>query len=275
MEGFAILAASSVAAGFLGAMMGVGGGIVVVPVLAGILDVPIRLAVGASMIAVVATSCAASASFVRDGLANVRLGLLLALFTAVGSTGGVFAGTLIGDEGLAAVLAGMIVVAAVMMYLRRKEDPVPQGAGGRMEESLRLAGEFTDPAIGGLVRYGTVRVPVSIGLMLGVGFLSGLLGVGGGALQVPVMVSLMRVPIKAATATSSFMMGITAAAGAVAFVALGDVQPAVAGLVAVGVFLGSLAGARVMPRVQDTRLKVIFVVVLAVLAIRTVMQALG
>jgi uncharacterized membrane protein YfcA len=89
------------------------------------------------------------------------------------------------------------------------------------------------------------------------------------------MVSLMRVPIKAATATSSFMMGITAAAGAVAFVALGDVQPAVAGPVAVGVFLGSLAGARVMPRVQDTRLKVIFVVVLAVLAIRTVMQALG
>jgi len=142
----------------------------------------------------------------------------------------------------------------------------PPGSGGFLEKGLGLAGRFEDKATGQTVRYGVVRVHLGMALMLVAGLVSGLLGVGGGIIQVPVMDLVMSVPIKAATATSNFMMGITAAAGAVAYFAMGEVHPLVAAPVTVGVFAGSMLGARVMPRVRNSRLRHLFVLLLALMA---------
>lgn len=266
METPLLLLATSLVAGFIGAMMGVGGGIVVVPVLVGLLHVPVRLAIGASMVGVVATSSAAAAVFVRDRLSNLRLGILASLFSVVGALAGVLVGKVSGGRVVTGVFAGVLVVAALAMLRRHRDRAVPPGSGGFLERSLSLTGRYEDRATGETVRYGVRHVHLGLLSMLGAGLVSGLLGIGGGIFQVPVMDAVMGMPIKAATATSNFMMGITAAAGATAYFAMGEVHPLVAGPVTIGVFFGSLLGARVMPRVRDARLRHAFIVLLMVLA---------
>ncbi|MBL6975609.1 MAG: sulfite exporter TauE/SafE family protein [Deltaproteobacteria bacterium] len=246
-------------AGFVGAMMGVGGGIVVVPVLVTLLDVPLRLAIGASMVGVVATSSAAAAVFIRDGLSNIRLGILLSQVTVVGALAGVLVGRLSGGRVVTGVFAGVLVFAAWVMMRRRKDRAIEPSASGELEKRWRLTGAYRDGATGREVRYGIVRVMVGLPAMILAGMASGMLGVGGGIFQVPIMDAVMYVPIKAATATSNFMMGITAAAGAVAFFAMGEIEPVIAAPVVTGVFFGSVLGSRVMPRVADTRLRLLFV----------------
>jgi len=261
-----ILLSTSFGAGFLGAMMGVGGGIVVVPVLAGLLDVPLRYAIGASMVGVVATSSAAAAVYVREGLSNLRLGILASALSVIGALLGVAIGKISGGRVVTGVFAIVLLGAVWAMRRRHHEHALPPGAGGFLERSLSLSGKYEDHVTGETVRYGVLHVHFGLVSMLGAGLVSGLLGVGGGIFQVPVMDAVMKMPIKAATATSNFMMGITAAAGATAYFAMGEIHPLVAGPVTIGVFFGSLAGARVMPRVRDSRLRHLFILLLIVLA---------
>lgn len=258
-------------AGFMGAMMGVGGGIVVVPVLVSVLHVPLRLAIGASMVGVVATS--AAAGYLREGLCNVRLGVLASLLSVLGALAGVLVGRVSGGRVVTGVFAAVLAAAAVVMLRRRRESAVSPGAGGPLERSFSLAGCYEDRASGATVHYGVRHVRLGLLSMLGAGLVSGLLGVGGGIFQVPVMDAVMGIPIKVATATSNFIIGITAGAGATAYLAMGEVHPLVAGPVTIGVFLGSLVGSRVMPRVQDSRLRHGFVGLLLVLGARMAWRA--
>ncbi|NOZ00301.1 MAG: sulfite exporter TauE/SafE family protein [Deltaproteobacteria bacterium] len=254
-------------------MMGVGGGIVVVPVLAVVLDVPIRLAIGASMIGVVATSSAAAAVYVRQGLSNIRLGILLSQATVLGALGGVLFGRIAGGRAITAVFAGVLVFAAWAMLRRHRDKPVPPGAGGRLEDRLNLSGRYLDGSAGREVRYGVMRLAIGAPAMITAGLVSGMLGVGGGIFQVPIMDVVMSMPIKAATATSNFMMGITAAAGAVAFFAMGEIEPLIAAPVTVGVFLGATLGSHVMPRTADSRLRFLFVGMLLFMAVMMAWRA--
>ncbi len=273
METPLLLLATSLAAGFIGAMMGVGGGIVVVPVLVSVLHVPLRLAIGASMVGVVATSSAAAAVYVRDRLSNLRLGILASLVSVVGALAGVLVGRVSGGRVVTGVFAAVLVLAALAMLRRHRDRAVSPGSGGFLERSLSLAGRYEDRATGETVRYGVRHVHLGLLAMLGAGLVSGLLGIGGGIFQVPVMDAVMGMPIKAATATSNFILGITAAAGATAYFAMGEVHPLVAGSVTIGVFFGSLLGARVMLRVRDSRLRNAFVVLLLVLAATMAVRA--
>ncbi len=266
METALLILATSLFAGFIGAMMGVGGGIVVVPVLVNLLDVPLRLAIGASMVAVVATSSAAAAVYVRERLSNLRLGILASFFSVIGALVGVLVGKVSGGTVVTAVFAVVLLAAALAMQRRHRDRALPPGAGGFLERSMALTGRFEDRATGETVRYGVRHVHLGLLSMLGAGLVSGLLGVGGGIFQVPVMDAVMGMPIKAATATSNFIVGITAAAGAVAYFAMGEVHPMVAGPVTIGVFFGSLVGSRVMPKVRDSSLRHAFVALLVALA---------
>lgn len=262
------------AAGFVGAMMGVGGGIIVVPALVGLLDVPPRLAIGASMVAVVATSSAAAAVYVRDRLSNLRLGILAAFVTVLGALVGVFAGKVSGDRLVLSVFAAVLIAAAWLLWRHPEERVARPGSSSMFERAFSLTGEYEDPAAGETVRYGVRHVLLGLASMFGAGLISGMLGVGGGIFQVPLMVVLMGLPMKAATATSNFMMGITAATGATAYFAMGEVHPKIAGPVTVGVFFGSMLGARLMPRVKDARLKAMFSALLVALAFVMATKAL-
>jgi len=263
----AILFATSLFAGFVGAMMGVGGGIILVPVLTSLLSVPIRVAIGASMFAVVATSSAASAVYVREKLTNLSLGVLFSGLTVLGALLGVLAGITSPSAVIYLVFSFVLLCAAWLMFRRHKGRASPVGSGGFLEQSLRLSGAFEDAATGEIVEYGVRRIPLgALGMVLA-GLISGMLGIGGGIFQVPVMDAVMGIPIKAATATSNFMMGITAATGAIAYLVMGYVHPEIAGPVVVGVFLGSGLGARVMPHVRDSRLRFLFIGMLVILAV--------
>jgi len=275
METILVILGSSLVAGFIGAIMGVGGGIVVVPVLVGILDVPLRLAIGASMLGVVATSCAAAGAYVRDGLSNIRLGILFSVVTVTGAIGGVLIGKVSGGRVVTGVFACVLLFAAWAMVRRARDRKLPPGSGGRLERELSLSGRYTDDTDGGTVEYGVRSVRAGLPVMVAAGLVSGMLGVGGGIFQVPVMDAMMSMPIKAATATSNFMMGITAAAGAVAFFAMGEVHPLLAAPVTVGVFMGSMLGAVVMPRLPDRGLRFLFVLMLLALAATMVLRTIA
>lgn len=266
MEAILIILGSSLVAGFVGAMMGVGGGIVVVPVLVSLFDVPLRLAIGASMVGVVATSSAAAAVYIRSGLSNIRLGILLSQATVLGALAGIFIGKIAGGRVVTGVFAGVLVFAAWAMVRKRRDRLVPPGSGGRFEQRLSLAGRYIDGTSGQVIQYGVLRVLVGGPAMIMAGVVSGMLGVGGGIFQVPLMDLVMSMPIKASTATSNFMMGITAAAGAVAYFAMGEIEPIIAAPVTVGVFFGSVLGSRLMPKVADSRLRLLFVGMLLVLS---------
>lgn len=274
MEVPAILLLSSVGAGFLGAMMGVGGGIVLVPILVNLLHVPLRLAIGASMVAVVATSSAAAAAYIRERLTNLRLGILAAFFSVVGALGGVLIGKVSGGRVVTGVFSLVLILAAWAMHRRHQDRCLPPGAGGFLERSLALTGRFEDLATGENVVYGMRHVHFGLISIVGAGLISGLLGIGGGIFQVPVMDAVMGMPIKAATATSNFIMGITAAAGALAYFAMGEIHPLVAGPVTLGVFVGSLLGAKVMPRVKDSRLRSGFIGLLLLLSASMVFRTI-
>lgn len=267
MDPTLLILGTSVVAGFVGGLMGLGGGVILVPVLVTFLDVPLRLALGASLMGVVATSTAGAATYVRQGLSNLRLGLLLSAVAVAGALLGIVVGKVVGERIVTGLLAAMLMLAAWAMLRRPGDRRVEPGTGTAVERRLHLDGAYFDPSSQSRIEYGIRHLWSGTAFMFLAGIVSSMLGVGGGVVQIPVMDSLMWVPMKAATATSNFMIGITAATGAVAYIAMGEVHPAVAAPVVVGVFLGSTIGAKVMPRVRDNRLRIFFVLLMVLLAL--------
>jgi uncharacterized membrane protein YfcA len=260
---FAILL-GAVGAGLLGALMGLGGGVLIIPMLTA-LGVDIRHAIAASIVAVIATSCGAASSYVRDGLANIRIGIFLCVATTTGALLGAGLNGVLPVRVLFLVFAAVLAWSGVIMFRKRSRPIVRVEApedvpGGR----LRLAGRFYDPVLARERRYAPRRPALGFGLMLGAGTVSGLLGIGSGALKVPAMDVAMDLPIKVSTATSNFMIGITGLASALVYLERGQVLVSLVAPIALGVLAGATVGTRVLPKVPAATIRTWFVVVLAV-----------
>ena len=267
MTTFLVLVAVAVFVGMLGGMLGVGGGLLIVPILTLFLHVPIKSAIGTSLVCVVVTSSASQVVYVARGFTNTRLGMTLEVATTLGAlTGGVTA-ILVSGRVIYAVFTVVLVYVLVTME-RKPADPLPVTPGSV------LAGSFTEPD-GREVSYGVDHLPAGLALSYVAGNVSGLLGVGGGVIKVPVMTLLMRVPLRAAIATSNLMIGVTAATGALIFFGRGLVEPRYAVPTALGILVGAQLGPRVAGRVSATALRRVFELLLLVLAVQMALKAFG
>jgi len=271
----AALFATSVAAGGAGAVLGLGGGILLIPILTLFFGVDLHYAMGASIVSVIATSSGAAAAYLRTSLSNVRIGLFLALATV--------SGALLG-AGLAGVvpirvlqlLLGLALAYSTVTTLRQLRVELPEAAEtDPLALRFGLEGTYYDAALDRDVKYRATRVAQGFAAMFGAGLLSGLLGIGSGAFKVLAMDHFMRLPMKVSTATSNFMIGITSAASAGIYFARGDIHPVLAAPVAVGVLVGAAAGTRLMARLHNATIRKAFLPVLAWLAISMILRGLG
>ena len=252
----------SVLAGVLGALVGVGGGIIVVPALTLLLDVDIRFAIGATLVSVIATSSGAAVGFARGRLTNFRVAMFLEVAATAGALSGAYAAGVIKARWLY-VLFGLVMGFSALAMLRRRSGS--QGAtvhGDRLADRLRLHDSYVEDAARGEVAYRVTGSRIGLALMYVAGIMSGLLGIGSGVLKVPAMDLAMRLPIKVSTGTSNFMIGVTAAASAGVYFARGQIDPFIAGPVAAGVLVGATVGARLLRRLRSSLVRSVFVAVL-------------
>jgi hypothetical protein len=275
-----LLGLVGVAAGWLGALVGIGGGIIIVPALVLGFGVDFQVAVATSLIAVIATSTTAGSVYVGMGLANMRLGMTLEVATTIGGVAGGLAATVLSASLLGGVFS-VVMLATSLLMLRgarrppeRLVEPSEVGALG-WEEPGTLAGAYFDHNRGGMVRYRVTRLPVGSMVSFLAGGLSGMLGVGGGFLKVPAMNLGMGVPIKVAAATSNFMIGVTAVASLFIYFARGFVQPLLAAPLALGVVAGSWAGTRTSDKAQPAMLKRVLAAILVLVAIQMALRTIG
>jgi uncharacterized protein len=275
-----IILVGAVAAGLLGSLLGLGGGVLIIPMLTA-LGVDIHYAIAASIVAVIATSCGAASSYVRDGLANIRIGIFLCVATTTGALFGAALNGVLPVRALFLIFAVVLAWSGVVMYkkLGRSATLAESSVGASAESAsggrLRLAGRFYDPALGRERRYAPQRPALGFGLMIGAGTVSGLLGIGSGALKVPAMDVAMDLPIKVSTATSNFMIGITGLASALVYLQRGQVLLALVAPIALGVTGGAAIGTRILPRLPAARLRSWFVVILALLVLQMLYKAVA
>ncbi len=259
-----IVLGASLLAGFVGSLTGLGGGVIVTPVLTLFLGVDIRYAIGASLVSVIATSSGAAAAYVRDGYSSIRIGMFLEIATTLGALFGAFLSSHIPTSALS-IIFGLILLQAAWQTSRQhlsNKAPLPPD---RLAEKLKLNGSYR--AQDGEEKYQVHRVKTGFGLMFGAGTLSGLLGIGSGSLKVIAMDQAMQIPFKVSTATSNFMIGVTAAASASLYLSRGYVNPAIAMPVMLGVLAGSMIGARFLARLPVTLLRRVFAIVVGVIAL--------
>jgi len=257
------LLALSVGAGFIGAISGLGGGVFIVPALVILAHMPMRVAVGASLISVVATSAGASVAFVRDGWTNLKVAMVLECATVTGAVTGAYLAGVVPTIMLELLFAGMMLQSAYFTIKKKGDDILFKGDA--LAERLELGGDVPNEH-GGLTHYEVVKVPQGGTLMVVAGLMSGLLGIGSGALKVMAMDYIMHIPLKVSSATSNFMIGVTAGAGALVFLARGQVSTTIAAPVALGVTAGALAGSRILPKLKVESLRIVFVVILLLIA---------
>lgn len=265
------LLAISLVAGYGGALLGLGGGILIVPVLTLGFGVPIRVAIGASLVSVVATSAGASAAFVREGFTNIRVAITLEVATVLGSLVGSLITGLISPRAVQLIF-GVVLAGSALASLRIRHEEGLDVLPDAWSKRLQLGGWY--PTKQGPVEYEVTRVPLGMSLMLVAGATSGLLGIGAGALKVAAMDLGMRLPLKVSSATSNFMIGVTAAAGALVYLVRGDVSAIVAGPVAFGVAIGATLGGRALVKADTRRVRKVFVAVLIVISLEMVRRSL-
>lgn len=273
-----LLLIAAVGAGFLGSLLGLGGGIILVPVLVLLFGVEIHIAIAASLLAVAANSCGAASTFVEEGLTDLRIGMFLETSTAVGGLlGAVVAVTVLASHGdvLALAFVPIVVLAAVLLWVHPETGTRPEAPPDRLASSLRLRGEYRSVATGEIVAYQVSRALPGLGIAGVSGFFSGLLGVGGGGLNVPALNAVMNVPLRPAAATSTFMIGVTASAGALVFLFAGDVYVFLAAPVAIGSVTGSFAGSLFQHRTHARWLRTMFLIVLVFASVVMASRALG
>jgi hypothetical protein len=263
----------AVVAGFLGSLTGLGGGVVIVPALALALGVDIKYAIGASLVSVIATSSGAAAAYVREGFSNIRIGMFLEIATTLGAIVGAYLATRVTTHAIAVVFGLVLIQAAWQsLFSAEPETGVPVSSDA-LAARLRLGGDY--PVDGKRQSYGVRNVPTGFGLMFGAGALSGLLGIGSGALKVIAMDRAMKVPFKVSTTTSNFMIGVTAAASAGVYLSRGYIDPRVAMPVMLGVLAGAFLGTRVLVHARVRTLRLIFGVVVFALAVEMIVNGLA
>lgn len=253
----------SLGAGFLGSLTGLGGGVVIVPLLVLAFGIDLHYAVGASLVSVIATSSGAAAAYVRQGLPNIRVGMFLEIATTLGALGGAFLAAVVAPSAISIVFGIVLLISAVFSG-RPRPDAAETGAPDPLATRLRLDG--VQPAPDGPRPYRVRRIPIGFLLMAMAGVLSGLLGIGSGAFKVLALDRAMRLPFKVATTTSNFMIGVTAAASAGVYLARGFIDPGVSMPVMLGVLAGAALGAKVLAAARVPLLRGVFGVVILILA---------
>ena len=269
------LFAISLGASALGGMLGMASGIFIVPILTMFVHVDIRTAIGASLVTVIACSCGSASPFLKGGLVNIRLAIVLETATTLGALTGVLLVGIIPTAYLFILFALILALSAQQMLARRGEKAAAATTADTWGWAGALRLDASYPDRGQRVEYRVQRLPLGMLLMYGAGLISALLGIGSGVLKIPAMDSALRLPIKVSSATSNFMIGVTAAASAGAYFMRGDIVPAVAGPVALGSVVGSLIGARILLAVSNERIRLLFVVVLVLLALQMALSGFG
>ncbi len=269
------LFAAAFGASALGGVLGMASGIFIVPILTLLFGVDIHVAIGASIISVIACSCGSAAPFLKGRLTNLRLAIVLETATTLGALTGVFLIGIVSTQFLYGLFALILAVSARQMLARRREAAAIAPDAASWATALRLHSSFPDRAQGTEVHYRVDRVPLGLSLMYGAGLISALLGIGSGVLKIPAMDSALKLPIKVSSATSNFMIGVTAAASAGAYFVRGDIDIGIAGPVALGSVAGALLGARLLMGLPADKLRVFFVIVLGLLAVQMLLSALG
>jgi uncharacterized protein len=262
----------SLLAGLLGSLTGLGGGVVIVPLLTLLFHVDIRYAVGASLVSVIATSSGAAAAYLREGYTNMRVGMFLEVATSIGALSGAYLATRIPTAAIA-ILFGLVLLYSAWTSIKPEADVSAGQPPDHLAGLLKLDGSY--PTSEGRSDYHVRNVPAGFGLMYSAGVLSGLLGIGSGAVKVLAMDRVMRIPFKVSTTTSNFMIGVTAAASAGIYLHRGYVDPGLAMPVMLGVAAGALVGARILPGVQVRTLRIVFGIAIATIAVEMIFKGIG
>ena len=281
-----MVAAGSFIAGMLGSLTGLGGGVVVVPLLTLVFGVDIRYAIGASLVSVIATSSGAAAAYLREGYSNMRVGMFLEIATTVGALSGAFIAGSVSTSAIA-VIFGVTLLYSAYTSLRTKPDASPAQPADRLATFLKLDGTYPaasadgsqivargDGAVAERQSYHVRNVPAGFSLMYVAGVLSGLLGIGSGAVKVLAMDQAMKLPFKVSTTTSNFMIGVTAAASAGIYLRRGYIDPGLTLPVVLGVLGGALTGALILPGAKVRTLRMVFGAVIAALGVQMILEGL-
>ena len=263
--------AGSLLAGLLGALTGLGGGVVLVPLLTLVFHVDIRYAIGASLISVIATSSGAAAAYVREGFSSIRIGMFLEIATTIGAVFGAFLATRVPTRALAIIFGIVLLYSAWLSWQQARHPETANTKPNPWSDRLRMSGSYPD-GHGGQCAYTVDRIPGGFATMFGAGTLSGLLGIGSGAVKVLAMDRIMRIPFKVSTTTSNFMIGVTAAASAGIYLKRGYIDPGLAFPVMLGVLAGSLVGARYLVKARVSLLRSIFTLVILALGIEMIVN---
>ncbi|MDA4111802.1 MAG: sulfite exporter TauE/SafE family protein, partial [Thaumarchaeota archaeon] len=263
------------AAGAIGSIVGIGGGLLVTPVLTLIFGVDIHLAIGASIIAIIATSSGGAVAYIRDRITNIRVGMYLEIGTTLGAiTGAALAAY--ANSSLLFGFFGLVLLASVVPLLRKRNEELPVNiVNDRLATRLHLSSSYPDQRLSQEVSYNVKGSYVGLGIMYGAGLLSGLLGIGSGAFKVLGMENAMRLPMKVSTTTSNFMIGVTAAASAGIYFVRGDVNPFIVAPVVLGVLGGAMVGTKILVRARNTTVRMVFIVVLFGISIEMIAKAIG
>jgi uncharacterized membrane protein YfcA len=267
-----ILAAGSFAAGLIGSLTGLGGGVVLIPMLTLLLGIDIRYAIGASLVSVIATSSGAAAAYVREGYTNVRIAMFLEIGTSLGAIFGAYLAGWVNTKWIGLTF-GIVLLHSAITSLRHQEHGAIPHAANSLARRLRLDGTY--PVENGLERYEATGVPAGFALMGMAGVLSGLLGIGSGAIKVLALDRAMKLPFKVSTTTSNFMIGVTAAASAGIYLGRGYIDPGLSMPVMLGVLAGALTGARLLARTAVPRLRLLFAAVIGALALEMIYNSLA
>ena len=270
----------AVLAGFLGSLVGLGGGIIITPALTILFGIDIKYAIGASIIAVIATSSGSAIAFVKDHVSNMRVGMLLEVFTTAGGVVGALMAGIFSSKLLYIFFSlillnsfyGMLKKTGLITKVKKEEEKVEND---KYADRYKLNSIYYDKATGKTVAYNVTNVPQGSLVMFGAGFASGLLGIGSGAFKVVALDSYMKLPIKVSTATSNFMMGVTATASALIYFFNGTINPAIAAPIAIGTLIGSRTGAKVMQRLDAKYIRYIFLPILLFTIVNMFLKGLG
>ncbi|GGE85464.1 sulfite exporter TauE/SafE family protein [Priestia taiwanensis] len=261
-------------AGIIGAVLGLGGGIIITPALTLLFDVDINYAIGASIISVIATSSGSAVAYIKERITNIRISMFLEIATTVGAvTGALIAGFIAPDY--LYIIFGLLLLYSAIAMLKKKNTEGIDVEPHPLATKLNLNSSYYDKAIQQHIPYNVTNVYGGFSVMYGAGILSGLLGIGSGSFKVMAMDMFMKLPLKVSSATSNFMMGVTATASASVYFLRGDIDPKIAAPVAIGVLIGAAIGARIMQRLKSKTTRMLFIPILAYVAIQMILQGLG
>src|SRR5487761_61317 len=274
IEFMALLLLGSLAAGILGSIVGIGGGVVIIPILTIFFGVNIHFAIGASIISVIATSSGAAATYVKDKMTNLRIGMFLELATTTGAILGAAVAVYLNSMVLEIVFGSILLVSLIPLVRKIGEDIPPKQELKGIAKTLSLSGEYNERD-GRTIQYNATNPKAGLSGMFAAGLISGLLGIGSGTFKVISMDVAMKLPMKVSTTTSNFMIGVTAAASAGIYYVRGDIDPFIAAPVALGILVGSFLGTRLLLRAKNTAVRKIFAIVLALSAIEMILRAAG